>query len=244
MGMEHLRFIERPLGMGSGTGIVAVGEYGFAPRLWIATALGAGVGLASSFFGGLSASSAAREAEKRLSRQRTQNDAWYNRRYNEDYIDTAAGQNLVRRAKEYANRNWRRAEGARAVAGGTDASVAQAKEQANKMVGDTMANIAATDQQRKAAVDAAHRAEEARITNAQIAVENQRAQAITDAAGNASNAIMQGASAFEPDLTGGSNKGKSVSPVGGKTDTAVVPTIYPAIGEVAATDENVRAITG
>lgn len=243
---KTMKITRHPLGMGKGAGLCAGAEgYGFQPKHWIATAIGAGASLASSIIGGLSASAAAKRAERMLSQQRTKNDAWYNRRYNEDYIDTAAGQNLVRRAKEYARNQWRRAEGARVVGGGTDASAALAKDAGNKMVGDTMANIAATDQQRKAAVDAAHRAEDNRITNAQIGLEQYRAAQITDAAGKASNAILQGASAFEPNLTGGTNKGTFIPPSSGDGVAAIggVGGSY-AIGNVDPTDENVRAITG
>ena len=136
----------------------------FAPshKLWVISAIGAGVGLASSLIGGAKAAEAAREAEKKQKAQEARENAWYTRRYNEDYLDTAAGQNLVRRAKDYARENWKKAAGAQAVAGGTDAATAMAKEAGNRMVGDTIANIAAADSQRKANVDAQHRQAEHR----------------------------------------------------------------------------------
>lgn len=191
----------------------------FAPshKQWIASAIGAGVGLASSIFGGISASKAAREAEKRQRQQEAKENAWYTRRYNEDYVDTAAGQNLVRRAKDYAKEQWKKAAGAQAVAGGTDAATAMAKEAGNKMVGDTIANIAATDQERKAQVDNMHRRAEAQFAQMDMNREMQRAQNITNAAQNASNAIMSAAGAVEqasaaktPSLQGGSNNSKVV----------------------------------
>lgn len=175
-------------------------------REWIPMAIGAGVSLASSLIGGAQASKAAKRAERRQREQEAKEDAWYNRRYNEDYIDTAAGQNLVRRAKEFAKENWRKAAGAQAVAGGTEAATQMAKDAGNKMVGDTIANIAATDQARKAQVDNMHRQAESQFAQMDMNRELNRAQNITDAAGAASNAIMQGALAFE-DLKGGSNKG-------------------------------------
>ena len=188
---------------------VGIESFGVRKKEWIATAIGAGVGLASSLFGGASASRAAREAEKRQRAMEAKEDAWYNRRYNQDYIDTAAGQNLVRRAKDYAKEQWRKAAGAQAVAGGTDAATQMAKDSGNKMVGDTLANIAATDQAKKAQVDDIHMRNQQNFAQMDMNREMQRAQSITDAAQNASNAIMQGASAFEggTNLAGGSNKG-------------------------------------
>jgi hypothetical protein len=176
---------------------------------WIATALGVAGGLASSLIGGSKAEEAAREAESRQRIAENKENAWYTRRYNEDYLDTAAGQNLVRRAKDYARENWKKAAGAQAVAGGTDAATAMAKEAGNRMVGDTIANIAAADSQRKANVDAQHRAEERGFAQMDMQRANQRAQNITNAAQNASNAMMNAGAAIDStrNLAGGSNKG-------------------------------------
>ena len=174
---------------------------------WIATAIGAGVGVLSSILGGASASRAAKAAERRQRAMEAKEQAWYNRRYNEDYSDTAAGQNLIRRAKDYAKEQWKKAAGAQAVAGGTDAATQMAKDAGNKMVGDTIANIAATDQERKANVDNIHMQNQQNFAQMDMQREMNRSQAITDAASQASNAIMQAASAFEPNLKGGNNKG-------------------------------------
>ena len=224
------------LGMGRGAGTtrdnlsVDVSQ----PKLWIVSDIGAGVGLASSLFGGISASKAAKEAERRQRQQEASERAWYNRRYNEDYVDTAAGQNLVRRAKDHAREIWRKAQGAQAVAGGTEAATAMAKEAGNKMVGDTIANIAATDQARKAHVDDMHRQAEQRFAQMDMNREMQRAQYITDAAQGASNAIMSVAGAVDqakPSLQGGSNNSKRV---------ATTPAQPPKVAENAIT----KAATG
>lgn len=192
------RFIGSPLGMGES----------FVPmkKEWIATAIGAGVGVLSSILGGASASRAAKAAERRQRAMEAKEQAWYNRRYNEDYSDTAAGQNLIRRAKDYAKEQWKKAAGAQAVAGGTDAATQMAKDSGNKMVGDTIANIASTDQERKANVDNIHMQNQQNFAQMDMQREMNRSQAITDAASQASNAIMQAASAFEPNLKGGGNK--------------------------------------
>ena len=176
---------------------------------WIATALGVAGGLASSLIGGNAAERAAREAERRQRALENKENAWYTRRYNEDYLDTAAGQNLVRRAKDYARENWKKAAGAQAVAGGTDAATAMAKEAGNRMVGDTIANIAAADSQRKANVDAQHRQAERSFAKMDMQRANQRAANITNSAQNASNAMMNAGAAIDNtgNLAGGSNKG-------------------------------------
>jgi len=205
------KLVNQPLGMGKGASI-GVSQ----PKMWIASAIGAGAGLATSLFGGLFASSAAKEAEKKQRAMEAREQNWYNRRYNEDYIDTNAGQNLVRRAKEFARENWRKAQGAKAVGGGTDAATAMAKEAGNKMLGDTLANVAATDQANKSHVDDVHMKNQQNFMQMDMNREMQRAQNITNAAQGASNAIMSAASAVEqasaakPSLNGSSNNSKVV----------------------------------
>lgn len=186
-----------PLGSGDPSG-------GYSPRKkeWIQLAL-AGASLASSIWGGVKAAKQQREAERRLSEEKAANDAWYNRRYNESYADTAAGQNMIRMAKDYARENWKKAAGARAVGGGSDAEVAEAKAEGNRMVGNAIAQIAATDTARKDNADAAYRAEKARLTQQQIAIDQQKAQNIADTASGMSNALASGAEYFGTGSPGG-----------------------------------------
>jgi hypothetical protein len=202
------KIMKQPLGMGNC----------FAPsrKEWIVAALGAAAGIATSLFGGSQASKAAKEAERRQRRQEAQEEAWYNRRYNEDYIDTKAGQNLVRRAKDFAKENWKKASGAQAVAGGTAAATAMAKEAGNKMMGDTIANIGANDENRKMQADNLHRQAQNQFAQMDMAREMQRAQNITNAAQSASNALMSVGSAVDQastrsaNLQGGGNNSKVV----------------------------------
>jgi hypothetical protein len=197
----------------------------FAPsrKEWVAAAIGAAAGIAPIIFGGVSAAHVAEEARKERRQAESKEHAWYNRRYYEDYLDTAAGQNLVRRAKDFAKENWRKAAGAKAVAGGTDAATAMAKESGNKMMGDTIANIAAADSQRKAQIDNMHMQNEQRFAQQRQAEQMQRAQNITNAAQAASNAMMSigsavdQASAKTPNLQGGDNNSKVVTTTSAST---------------------------
>ena len=229
--------LNQPLGMGN--------NFASPRKEWIITAIGAAAGLASSLIGGAKASSAARAAERRQREQEAGEKAWYTRRYNEDYVDTAAGQNLVRRAKEYAKENWKKAAGAQAVAGGTDAATQMAKDAGNKMVGDTIANIAATDQSRKAQVDNMHRQAEQNFAQMDMNREMQRAQNITNAAQGASNAIMSAAGAAEqasvkaPNLQGGYNNGTTLD-----TNAAIAKANMSKIGEGWQRDAFGRVIGG
>lgn len=156
----------------------------------IATLIGAGLAVGSSLWGGAKAAQAARKANRQIAKQRAANQAWFNRRYNEDYADTAAGQRLITQAKDYAKDNWKKAQGASRVGGATDESAAAAKEAGNKMVGNTIANISAQDTARKDRIDANYRATDANLQAQQVAIEQNRANQITNAASQASNAMI------------------------------------------------------
>ena len=116
---------------------------------WILGAASLALGIGSSLFGANKAKKAARRAQAENQYRTNAEKAWYDKNYNTDYLDTKAGQNLMRRAQEVQDEYIRKADGAAAVGGGTAASVAQAKESANKAMGNTIANIAAQDTSRK-----------------------------------------------------------------------------------------------
>ena len=169
-------------------------EGAFQPQKaeWVQVA-GLALGAASSILGGVSSANAAKRAEKLRQEQDAKNAAWFNKRYNESFIDTAAGRNAIRQAIDYGKRQTQRAEGAAAVTGGTDAAVAQAKEGANRMVGDTIGNLAAQDTARKEQAVETYLGQQERSTAQQMANEKAKAAGISQAAQGASNAMMQGA---------------------------------------------------
>ena len=163
---------------------------------WVATAAALGLGALSagtSVAGGLLSRSAAKKAARQVKYRRNAEKAWYDKEYNTDYIDTKAGQNLMRRAQEVQDKYVKRAEGAAAVGGGTDASVALAKENANKAVSDTIANVAAQDTARKQRVADQHLANTNVISAQSQQVEQGKADATAGAAQGASNAAASAA---------------------------------------------------
>lgn len=157
---------------------------------WILGAASLALGIGSSLFGANKAKKAARRAQAENQYRTNAEKAWYDKNYNTDYLDTKAGSNLMRRAQEVQDEYIRKADGAAAVGGGTAASVAQAKESANKAMGDTIANIAAQDTSRKQHVEDAHLANTQQLSRERQQIEQQKAQATSDAAQNASNAMF------------------------------------------------------
>ncbi len=157
---------------------------------WVLGAASLALGVGSSLFGANKAKKAARRAQAENTYRTNAEKAWYDKNYNTDYLDTKAGQNLMRRAKEVQDEYVRKADGAAAVGGGTAASVAMAKESANKAMGDTIANVAAQDTARKQHVEDAHLQNTQQLSRERQQIEQQKAQATSDAAQNASNAMF------------------------------------------------------
>ena len=207
-------------------------ERQFRPQVaeFLGIALGA-IGAGMSILGGLSSANAAKRAEKLRQEQDAKNAAWFNRKYNESYIDTAAGRNAIRQAIDYGKRQTQRAEGAAAVTGGTDAAVAQAKEGVNRMVGDTIGNLAAQDTARKEQAEATYLRQQEQSTAQQMANEKAKAAGIAQAAQGASNAMMTGAtllnSVGSSNNTAGSltavTDGQSAGEYAGKNAMSVSP---------------------
>lgn len=157
---------------------------------WVLGAASLALGVGSSLFGANKAKKAARRAQAENTYRTNAEKAWYDKNYNTDYLDTKAGKNLMRRAKEVQDEYVRKADGAAAVGGGTAASVAMAKEAANKAMGDTIANVAAQDTARKQHVEDAHLQNTQQLSRERQQIEQQKAQATSDAAQNASNAMF------------------------------------------------------
>lgn len=157
---------------------------------WVLGAASLALGVGSSLFGANKAKKAARRAQAENTYRTNAEKAWYDKNYNTDYLDTKAGQNLMRRAKEVQDEYVRKADGAAAVGGGTAASVAMAKEAANKAMGDTIANVAAQDTARKQHVEDTHLQNTQQFSRERQQIEQQKAQATSEAAQNASNAMF------------------------------------------------------
>ncbi len=185
---------------------------------WVLGAASLALGVGSSLFGANKAKKAARRAQAENTYRTNAEKAWYDKNYNTDYLDTKAGKNLMRRAKEVQDEYVRKADGAAAVGGGTAASVAMAKEAANKAMGDTIANVAAQDTARKQHVEDAHLQNTQQLSRERQQIEQQKAQATSDAAQNASNAMfnfgvnqlgseLEGAKALKTNALGSNGSG-------------------------------------
>lgn len=177
---------------------------------------GLGLSLGSSLFGGIAARRATKKAMKENRYRTNAEKAWYEKEYNTDYLDTKAGQNLMRRAQEVQDSYIRKADGAAAVGGGTAASAALAKEAANRTMGNTLANIGAQDTARKASVSDQHRSNQQALSRERESIYRQQAQDTNTAAQNMSNAMMSAAQSLD-----GTPKSQSADGIDVKSPEAV-----------------------
>ena len=163
----------------------------------IGAIIGAAGGLASSIWGGVQASKAAKKANEELASQRQKNEDWYRRRYNEDYTQSAEAQAAMTKARELAQEQMKAARGVSAVMGGTEAGVAAQQQAANKMLSDTMSGIASNATARKDAVESQYLQTENALSQQQQNVYNQQAANSTAAAnqGMAAGMSLLGADA-------------------------------------------------
>lgn len=193
------RFVSDPLGF----------EFMPQRKEWIMTAASTVLGTLGSLFGGGAAARAQQESIAHQKELYKQNYAQALRDYNQSALDRADNQALLSRAEKFNMKNWRRAQGAKAVGGGTDAAVQMQKDVGNEMMASTIGNIAASNAARKDAASARMQQANAQHANIMSQEAQNRAQQITNAASAASNAIMQAGSAFESstNLKGGENKG-------------------------------------
>lgn len=173
---------------------------GFAPKekhiAWVIPAIMAATSIASSVYGGVQSSKANKKAQQQVDAERAANQAERRRRMNEDYIDTAAGQNLIRMARDEANKIWKREQGAAAVNGSTESAKQMAKDAGNQMMGNAIANIAANDTTRKDSIDASYRAQDRALAQQQIGLQQQAAAIKAQAASQISSSLMNAAGQY------------------------------------------------
>ena len=137
--------------------------------------IGAGLGVASSIFGGISARKARRKQERMLAQQEKENQAWYDRKYNEDPTKRADTVRLLTQMQEQIKNRNKAAKGRQAVMGGTEDSTTAVKEANNKTLADTTSQIVAANESRKDAVEGQYQARKDAIQNKRMGLEAEKA---------------------------------------------------------------------
>ena len=157
----------------------------------IGALIGAGLGLASSIAGGIANRKARRKQEQMLAQQQRENQAWYDRRYNEDPTKRADTVRLLTQMQEQIKNRNRAAKGRQAVMGGTEDSTTAVKEANNKTLADTTSQIVATNEARKDAIEQQYQQNKRSIQGQQMQMEAEKsadtANVVAGVAGTAAN---------------------------------------------------------
>ena len=143
--------------------------------------IGGGLGVLGGIFGGAAASKAMKKVRRNTQEQLAKNEAWYNRRYNEDYTQRADAQSLLNYGLEALRSGNRSAAGQQAVAGLSDEQVAQQKAQGNQLMASTMGQIATAAEASKQQVEDSYRNTEQNLMNNLNNMEMQKAGMIGQA---------------------------------------------------------------
>ena len=109
----------------------------------------AGVGLASSIFGGYKAGQERKKMKGELRAMEADNKAFYNSQALGDYTQRADSQNVLRQMRNQLDRQTKRAANTQAITGGTVEQTAVQKDSANRALADATANIGAIGAQFK-----------------------------------------------------------------------------------------------
>lgn len=155
--------------------------------------IGGIIGGIGSAVAGVVGGNATRKAANRNARllQEAENEAkaWYDKEYNANFLDRSDARAAIAKTRELLNERYKAAEGAAAVSGATEESIARQKAAANETLADVTSNIAERADAYKDAVRANYEGQMANFLAQKTAVNNQKAQATVQAA----QGVAQGA---------------------------------------------------
>lgn len=157
----------------------------------LGTLIGAGLGLASSIAGGIANRKARQKQEQMIAQQQKENQAWFDRKYNEDPTKRADTVRLLTQMQEQIKNRNKAAKGRQAVMGGTEDSTTAVKEANNKTLADTTSQIVAANDARKDNIENQYRARKSQLQGQQMGLEAEKAadtaNAVAGVAGTAAN---------------------------------------------------------
>lgn len=150
--------------------------------------IGGAMGLASSLYGGWKASEAMKGIKSNIEKRQRENQNWYDRNYHQDATQRADAQRVLNETARRIRERNRAAQGAAAVTGGTEESVATTKAANAEAMSDAASRIAAAGENRKDAIEQQYQQTRAGLDNQMNNLEAQRAAALTKAAQGAATA--------------------------------------------------------
>lgn len=161
----------------------------------IGSIIGGAMKIGGAIFGGIKAAKAAKRVKENIKQQQAENEAWYDRRYNEDATQRSDAQALLRMTEDSIKNRNRQAAGTQAVMGGTEESVAAARAANNQALTSAVTGINTAAEARKAEIENTYMTKDAQLNSALNDLEMKKAGAVTQAVQGVTNAaggIMSG----------------------------------------------------
>jgi len=195
----------------------------------IGALVGAGLSLASSIAGGIANRKAAKKQEQMLAQQKKDNQAWFDRKYNEDPTKRADTVRLLTQMQEQIKNRNKAARGRQAVMGGTEDSTTAVKEANNKTLADTTSQIVAANESRKDAI-------EQQYQQNKRSIEGQQMQMEADKAGNTAN-VVAGVAGTAANIASALDSGEKSKSAGARPSVS-----SPSSTDMAKLDAKVGAV--
>ncbi len=107
----------------------------------IGSIIGGATSALGGLFGGIGARRAAKKARNITNTQLKENEAWYNKNYNQDYTTRSDAQALLGKAREQAKRQYKIADNTGVISGATPEATALQKAAGNQMYANTLSGI-------------------------------------------------------------------------------------------------------
>lgn len=148
----------------------------------IGSLIGAGIGAVGSIFGGIAASEAMKKVKRNIEDQRQRNENWYTRRINEDGTQRADAQRILSKTEDMIRNRNRQAAGTQAVMGGTEESVAAAKEANNQALAEAASQIAVASEARKDQIESVYQQRDGQFAEQLNDMERRKAGNLAQAA--------------------------------------------------------------
>lgn len=153
------------------------------------TVISAAASIAGSVISGNNAAKAERRRRANIQKQLDENQAWYNKNYNEDFTQRADAQAVLQRTEENIKKRNQQARARQAVLGGTEESVAAEKEANNKALADATSSIAVAAQQRKDNIEQQYQQNKANLQAQLNDSQAAQAQNVSEAGTNILNTV-------------------------------------------------------
>lgn len=195
--------------------------------MWGAIA-SAAIQLGSSIYGGIKNAQARKKQERMLAQQLKDNQAWYDRKYNEDPTKRADTVRFLTQMQEQIKNRNQAAKGRQAVMGGTEDSTTAVKEANNKTLADSTSQIVAANESRKDTIEQQY------LRNKQ-AIQNQQYQNEADNASNTAS-VVQGIAGTAANIAGALDSGST-----SKSSVSRPTTSSPTASEMQSLDAKAGA---